>query len=91
MNPVNCISKVNNFYLGFITYSVLIKNTILVHTKQVNSAFHMCWLASSKVNTKFYHLHAANETKSHVKSLISDQFFWYIERNKLIFWYLSDI
>ena len=63
----------------------------LVCTTQVNSTFHTHWLAIWKWIASTNHLPAADETKFHVKSLISDHFlvYWKKQTKCLVsVWYL---
>ena len=60
----------------------------LVCTTQVNSTFHTHWLAIWKWIASTNHLPAADDTARQEFNFWP--IFWYIERNKLNFWYLCD-
>ena len=76
------VLDLNNFFFPMKTIESLecgqYAGAAYLRVNTVNSAFCMCWLAGSiQWLLSTIHLHAACETKSHIKSLISDQFLVY--------------
>ena len=66
----------------FIKYSV--------YTTQMNSSFHACWLACLGVNSEYYSPPRSWWDKiMHQGSFPT--FLSYIERDKLVFWYMCGI